>query len=311
MNQDIYVIDDSNAGYAYIESCFKKEKAKYCFVKVGTTDVEERLKQIPSMIIIDEDGINIDIFELMKRINENEENANIPKIVLSTNPSRKHRLEILQAKILMYIRKPIEDAYLMATVQNLAKLIYLNRGVSPLTGMPGNSQIETEIKRRLYNNEEFAVIYADLDNFKAYNDVYGFANGDEVIKFTGRVLSENIHRGETEEDNNFIGHIGGDDFIAIVNKRDSYDVVTDIIKQFDEDVLQYFTKEDIEKGYLEVSNRRGIIELFPITSLSLGIVEVTNKRFTNILEIGEVGAQVKHKAKSIQGSSVVINRRLT
>lgn len=311
MYQNLYIIDDSNTSFKYIEKCFQKQKTKFCFITVGTSNIEEKLKQIPSMIIIDEDGINIDIFKLITKINENEDNANIPKIVISSNPSKKHRIKVLQEKILFYIRKPVEDEYLKLIIENLVKLIYLNRGVSPLTGLPGNSQIETEMKRRLYNNEEFTVIYADLDNFKSYNDVYGFANGDEVIKFTAKVLSEHIHKNESEEDNNFIGHIGGDDFIVIINKKDSYDIATDIIKQFDEEVLQFFTKEDIEKGYLEVSNRRGIIELFPLTSISLGIVEVPKKRFNNILEIGEVGAQVKHKAKSIQGSSVVINRRLS
>ena len=311
MYQDLYVIDDGNEAFQYLESCFKKEKTKFCFVKVKTINIEEKLKQIPSMIIIDEDGINIDIFELINRINENEDNANIPKLVLSSNPSKQHRIQVLEAKILFYIRKPVEDKYIMTIIQNLAKLIYLNRGVSPLTGLPGNAQIETEMKRRLYNNEDFAVIYADLDNFKAYNDVYGFANGDEVIKFTGKVLSDNVHKNETEEDNNFIGHIGGDDFIAIINKKDSYDLATDIIKQFDKEILQFFNEDDIKKGYLEVSNRRGIIELFPLTTISLGIVEVSAKQFDNILEVGELGAQVKHKAKKIQGSSIVINRRLS
>ncbi len=311
MYQDLYIIDDGNEAYTYLDKCFKKNKTRFCFVKVKTTEIEEKLKQIPSMIIIDEDEIDIDIFQLIDKINENEDNANIPKLVLSSNPSKQHRIKVLESKIIFYIRKPVEEKYIINIIQNLAKLIYLNRGVSPLTGLPGNSQIETEMKKRLYNNESFAVIYADLDNFKAYNDVYGFANGDEVIKFTGKVLSDNVHKNETEEDNNFIGHIGGDDFIAITNLKETYDVATDIIKQFDKDVLQFFTEEDTKKGYLEVSNRRGIIELFPLTTISLGIVEVTSKHFNNILEIGEIGAQVKHKAKKIQGSSVVINRRLS
>ncbi len=310
MYQDIYIIEDGDSGIKFIESCFKNDKTKFCFVRVSSDETEEKLKQIPSMIIIIEDELKVDIFDLINTINENEDNANIPKVVLSSNPSKKHRLKVLEAKMLFYIRKPVQEEYLRLVVENLAQLIYLNRGVSPLTGLPGNSQIETEMKRRLYNNEDFAVIYADLDNFKAYNDVYGFANGDEVIKFTGKVLAENAHKDEAENEKNFVGHIGGDDFIAIVGKRDSYDVATEIIKQFDKEVLQFFTKEDIDKGYLEVSNRRGIIELFPLTTISLGIVEVSSKRFSNILEIGEVGAQVNHKAKGIQGSSVVINRRL-
>lgn len=310
MYQDIYIIDDDELETNLIRKIFLNSKSKFYFVRVKTEKIEEKLKQIPSMIVINEDGINIDIFELISKINENEDNANTPKIVISSNPSKQHRLKILGSEILFYLRKPIEDEYLKKVIENVSELVYLNRGVSPLTGLPGNSQIENEMKRRLYNNEEFAIIYADLDNFKAYNDVYGFTNGDEIIKFTGRILSENIHNNEDEESKNFVGHIGGDDFIVIVDKQNSYDIATNIIKQFDKDVLKYFTKEDIEKGYLEVSNRRGIIELFPLTSISLGIVEVSPGRFSNILEIGEIGAQVKHKAKEIQGSSVVINRRL-
>ena len=105
------------------------------------------------------------------------------------------------------------------------------------------------------------------------------------------------------------GHIGGDDFVAIANIENCEKISQDIIAEFDKEVVNYFTEADLEKGYLEVANRKNIIEEFPLTSISIGVVIVDRNRFHNILEIGEVGAQVKHIAKTIMGSSYAIDRR--
>ena len=163
------------------------------------------------------------------------------------------------------------------------------------------------MKKRLLKKEKFAVLYLDLDNFKAYNDLYGFTKGDEMIKFTARIISRNIHNSTSES--SFIGHIGGDDFIAMVSDTNYEQICKDIIQEFDEKIIQYFAKEDAKKGYLEVANRRGIMEQFPLTAISIGVVEVDETRFKNTLEIGEIGAQVKHIAKTMMGSSYAINRR--
>ena len=146
-----------------------------------------------------------------------------------------------------------------------------------------------------------------MDNFKAYNDVYGFLKGDEIIKFTADTIMTSIH--SLIPNNSFIGHIGGDDFIAIVPTLNCEDVCKDIIANFDANVVRFFTEDDVEKGYIEVANRKGVIEQFPLTSISIGVVEADVGRFANILEIGEVGAQVKHMAKSVMGSSYAIDRR--
>lgn len=157
------------------------------------------------------------------------------------------------------------------------------------------------------SKETFSVLYLDLDNFKAYNDVYGFLKGDEIIKFTANTILRNVHTGSVVE--NFVGHIGGDDFIAIVDNECYEEVCQNIILEFDKGIVSYFTEEDIERGYLEVPNRKCIIEQFPITSISIGVVVVDKSKYANILEIGEVGAQVKHIAKTTAGSSYAINRR--
>ena len=112
-----------------------------------------------------------------------------------------------------------------------------------------------------------------------------------------------------KNDENFVGHIGGDDFVAIVEDEDYEKICQNIIAEFDKCIEKFFTKEDVERGYIEVENRKGIMEQFPLTTISVGVVEVTSERFKNTLEIGEAGAAVKHLAKTIFGSTYVIDRR--
>ena len=160
---------------------------------------------------------------------------------------------------------------------------------------------------RLLKKEEFAILYFDLDNFKAYNDVYGFVQGDEIIKFTARTMSKHIHQLDSSE--SFIGHIGGDDFVAIIAPTDYDALCQNIIAEFDKLVVDFYNEVDVERGFVEVANRRGIIEQFPLTSISIAVLEVDSKIYKTTLEIGEVAGQIKHKAKAVLGSTYVINKR--
>lgn len=306
MIQDIYIIDNSGSVLNVLKQIFKNE-IDYQFKSVRTEELNVALTNIPDMIIIDEDTIDMDIVDLCKSIRENEDNSITPIIVISSEWEKEHRVKILEQSVEYFIIKPVDQEYLYFTVKNLLRLLQTNRRISPLTGLPGNVQIQAEMKKRLLNREKFAVFYFDLDNFKAYNDIYGFSNGDEIIKFTAKTIVKNIHA--LGLDNSFIGHIGGDDFIAITSCTDFDRICNNIIVDFDTNVLDFYNESDIQKGYIEVANRRGIIEQFPLTSISIGVVEIEPGRFKNTLEIGEVGAQVKHQAKSIMGSTYIINRR--
>lgn len=306
MAYNIYLIDDDNEIYKSITKLFQKEK-EYKIHKAKTNQIEGVLKDIPSLIIINEDGVDEDTIKICDSIRGDENNIITPIIVISSNHDKDHRVKILKAGVEHYIKAPIDEEYMYYTIVNAIRLLYTNRGISPLTGLPGNIQIQTEIKRRLLNKEDFCVIYLDLDNFKAYNDVYGFLNGDEIIKFTAKTIMNNINSNDCEDC--FVGHIGGDDFVAMITGTDCEKICQNIIIEFDEGVKSYFTRTDLDKGYIEVPNRKGIIEQFPITSISIGVVVVDKGRFKNTLEIGEVAAQVKHLAKTTFGSTYVIDRR--
>ena len=306
MIQEIYIIDDDDSSIVIFRELFKNDK-EYKFIGVKTEQIDIALKNIPSLIVINEDGIDRDIIELCKQIREDEDNSITPVIIVSSNGDKEHRMEILKQSIEYYIKKPVDEEYLYYTVKNLNRLLTINRRISPLTGLPGNVQIHAELKKRISNKVSFSVLYFDLDNFKAYNDVYGFLKGDQIIEYTAQTILNGVHR--KFQENVFVGHIGGDDFVAIIPGTSCEKLCQDIIAHFDANVERFFTEKDIENGYIEVANRKGIIEQFPLTSISIGVVVADEGRFYNILEIGEVGAQVKHAAKSVMGSSYAIDRR--
>lgn len=307
MVQEIYIIDDDETSIIIFRELFKND-TEYKFISVKTKDIDVALKNIPALIIINEDAINRDVVELCRKIRCDEDNTITPVIVVSSNINKDHRIKILSESIEYFIKKPVDEEYLYYTIRNLNRLLSINRRISPLTGLPGNVQIHAELKKRLINNDEFAVLYFDLDNFKSYNDVYGFLKGDQIIEFTARVIVSCVN--SSLEEKCFVGHIGGDDFIAVVPIKNVEKICQSIISTFEDNVSNFFTAEDIEKGYIEVENRKGIIEEFPLTSLSIGVVIADKGRFSNILEIGEVGAQVKHAAKAVMGSCYALDKRI-
>ena len=307
MFREIYIIDCENELAMMLREKFEQEKM-FKFKNIKPCNLDIALKNIPDLIIVNEKNIDVNAIEICEQIRKNEDNSITPVLVISSTEEEEHNISIMKNSIEYIISSQASNEYLYYAIKNIIRLLSVNRTVSPLTGLPGNVQIQTELKKRLIKKETFHVLYLDLDNFKSYNDVYGFLKGDEIIKLTARIITKNVH--SLEDADVFVGHIGGDDFIAIIDENVSYDnVCQNIIAEFDREILKYFNEDDKERGYIEVKNRKGVIEEFPLTAISIGVVVADKKRFANILEIGEVGAQVKHLAKTTIGSSYAIDRR--
>lgn len=146
MVQDIYIIDDDKYSLQDLKQLFA-DSEEYRFVNVSTEEINKALINIPSLIIINEDNVDRDIEELCTTIRKNEDNSITPIIVISSNSDKEHRLNVLRKAVEYYIRKPVDQDYLYYTIKNLMRLMYTNRRVSPLTGLPGNVQIHAELKK--------------------------------------------------------------------------------------------------------------------------------------------------------------------
>lgn len=308
MTKQVYIFDTTIKLLNDLREMFANDKA-FKFKCVESQRIDCVLKEIPDLIIINEDNLKDKLDDLCSKIRNDADNTITPIIVLSSNEDVEHKVDVIKKNVEYFVEKSLGKDYLYYIIKNIARLLTVNRTVSPLTGLPGNVKIQTELKKKISMKAPFTVLYLDLDNFKAYNDVYGFVRGDEIIKLTAKVITNNIYN--LQDVNTFVGHIGGDDFVAILDENVDYEnVCQNILTQFDAEVTSYFNEEDLRKGYLEIENRKGVMEEFPLTSLSIGVVVAEQERFSNVLEIGEVGAQIKHLAKATQGSCYAINRRI-
>ncbi|MCW2278874.1 EAL domain-containing protein [Heliophilum fasciatum] len=173
-------------------------------------------------------------------------------------------------------------------------------GANPLTGMPGNLQIKEDMERRCEAGQAFTVIYADLDHFKAFNDYYGFEQGDQAIKLTAQILSTAVQNQGCPDD--FVGHIGGDDWIIVTTS--SYQELCDrIVCEFDRRIGELYLERDRQAGYIDGRDRQGNPCRYPVMSISLSVV---TGRFAHVSQIGEVAARVKKRAKQQPGSGYVV-----
>jgi diguanylate cyclase (GGDEF)-like protein len=177
---------------------------------------------------------------------------------------------------------------------------------NPLTGLPGNVSIERNLYKVLESERPYAIGYLDLDNFKAYNDLYGFSRGDELIKNVARILVTTI---SSHTRDGFVGHIGGDDFVFIVPLESVEKVAEEVIKKFETLIPKLVSRKDLERGYFISKDRQGKTCTFPLPSISIAIVPVKKGKFTHIGEIAERAGQIKKLIKAQPGSVYFVDRR--
>ena len=208
----------------------------------------------------------------------------------------------------------VENGLLLGvvSVQNmmdtLAKVqVELAKGANPLTGLPGNVMIEKEIKRREKKQILSSLLYLDLDNFKVYNDVYGFPNGDRVLKMTAQILKDAVSRKGSKFD--FIGHIGGDDFFIVTGPGHAGPIAETITRLFAKQIPAMYSETDQAKGYISGISRDGREGNFPFISISIGIIDCTFEHTFSLEELSERAANVKKYAKSKTGNVYLKDRR--
>ncbi len=190
-----------------------------------------------------------------------------------------------------------------AMTKRLKILEAMNIDASPLTGLPGNLAIEQEIERRLGQGMPFSLCHLDLDNFKPFADHYGYAWGSEVIKEVAVILND--CRQSLGQEGDFIGHIGGDDFIIITAPDRAEEMCRFIVGAFEERILRFYSEEDRRRGVIVAKDRQGRFQEFPLITVTISIVTGSGSQYRNPLEMAKMAAEVKNYGKTLAGSNYV------
>lgn len=303
----ILVIDDTELTINLIKEILTDVGYEVVVANNGEKGLEMVRIEKPDLVILDVVMPGLNGFEVCKFLREDESNNLMPIVMLTAQDKEDDKLTGLELGVDDYIIKPFNHRELTSRVRNTLKRIDRNRWANPLTGLQGNLEIHAEINKRIANNELFAVLYLDLDNFKAYNDVYGFTSGDRAIKLTADIIQSNVHMINNQGD--FIGHIGGDDFVIITVPNKIDELCKGIIQDFDNKITEIYSEEDKEKGYITTVNRLGQVIEFPIITISIAAVTNESRTLYSPIQIAEISAQVKKRAKMIIGSTYVKDKR--
>ncbi|NPV58539.1 MAG: response regulator [Actinobacteria bacterium] len=278
---------------------------------ITSRDGEEALRMVrelkPDLILCDIMMPEVDGLEVCRRLKADGRTNQIPVVMLSARTQAQDKVASIEAGADDFITKPFDFSDLVARITINLIRARQKRDVSPLTGLPGSISIEAETKRRIAKNLRFSALYVDIDNFKPFNDVYGFPTGDKAIRMLAEIVDEAVKKLGNVDD--FIGHGGGDDFVVITTPEKAAVIAEEIISNFDERVRTLYRDEDLRRGYSILVDRLGRDNYVPIMTLSIGVASNYRRRISTHWEVGEIAKETLNYAKSIPGSTYFIDRR--
>jgi GGDEF domain-containing protein len=249
----------------------------------------------------------IDGYEVCRKMRQDFSLNQIPVIMLSARGDQRDRVAGLEGGANDYLVKPYSNEELLLRVKNVLEWNIRQKEANPLTGLPGNTAIEREMIARISQKKPYAFLYVDIDNFKGFNDYYGYQKGDDIIEFLADILRRTVVKLGGNED--FVGHIGGDDFVMVVPPSRAEIMAQYVVDEFDKGTLLLLDQEDVKRGYLEVRDRQGELKRIPVMSVTIALVKSTDNQIEHFAEVNDIASSLKEYGKRIEGSVVVKERR--
>ncbi|MBC8078354.1 MAG: response regulator [Chloroflexales bacterium] len=303
----ILIADDDPSIRQLLEMLLAKAGYAVFSAPDGAALVRMAQEHVPDLLLIDLMMPNLDGFEAIRQLRLDTRTAHLPMLVITARSRTTDLVQGFQVGADDYIAKPFDVNELLARIQANLSRAARQPVHNALTGLPGNMLLVNNLKYYLGRKMPFALLYADLDNFKVFNDTYGFARGDTAIAALARMLQEVLETHGASGD--FLGHIGGDDFALLTAPERAESLCKALVARFDEEVVSLYEREDVRRSYISGLDRHGVLRRFPLMSLSIGVVSTRHRSFANYEEISQVAAEMKHVAKSRPGSSYALDMR--
>jgi diguanylate cyclase (GGDEF)-like protein len=260
----------------------------------GDEAVQCALREIPSLVILDVSLLGGDCYRVIQRLRNHPKCMHIPIIVISAHASLSERIRAYEVGVDSYLTKPLDPGELLAHMRRQLRRIQQS-ALSPLTHLPGGVQLEYALNAKIRSQDPWSVLYLDLDNFKAFNDVYGFLAGNNMIMLVGNICQEVVYECGNVDD--FVGHIGGDDFVIVTTPERERCLCHLILSRYKKESLSLYRREDLERGSIHGLDRQGRPSRLPLVTLSIGVVSDHFHCSRAVDEIGSLTAEAKRRAK--------------
>lgn len=302
----ILIADDNEIIREGLKEIFTSAGFKVLAAKDGQEAVDLALKNHPDLIMLDYHMPNKTGFEAVSEIRNYPSFTNIPIVILTSDNDKDTKMKAFSLDIDDILTKPADEDEIIARVKLLIKRSIQRIDSNPLTKLPGNPSIQARIEKEIESGRKFAVLYADLNNFKEYNDAYGFKAGDVILLKTADLIVKAATKHDAKA---FVGNIGGDDFVIICKFEAAEAVAKDITTEMEKQAPAFYNEADKEKGFIASVNRRGERQNFPLLSISVAIVHNNLKALNSYAEVAFIASELKHYAKSWGGNYVAMDRR--
>ena len=301
----VLVVDDDDAIVGLLRMTLELEGFAVEVASDGSTALELVRRDPPDLVLLDVMMPGLSGLEVVRRLRADAATVALPVLLVTARGLPADRVVGLTAGADDYIVKPFDLAELVARVRTTLRRTADARSVSPLTGLPGNVRIDSELRARAQSGVPYAVSHVDLDEFKSFNDRYGFLRGDALLRELAACLSE-AAAGQFPPV--FVGHVGGDDFVVVSAPAQGEPLARRVVERFDELVRRHYDPEDLERGSLRLADRRGEVREHPLVSVSIGVAWNRDGDADARAVIAAAG-EMKRYAKSRPGSFVAIDRR--
>ncbi len=307
--ETVLVVDDDFDIARYVELNLSLEGFKVHVAHDGEEAVTAARELRPDAVLLDVMMPGLDGYEVCRRLRSNARTSHCAIIMLTAKSLSADTVLGLTAGADDYISKPFDPPELVARVRAALRRAKQLRDVSPLTGLPGNSEITRQIEQLVAAGHPFGLIHADLYHFKAYNDRYGFLRGDTAIRATADVLNEVLTR--HAGDQCFLGHIGGDDFVLLTAPEQAEEFAREVTTAFDAMAPSLYDPEDAARGFIEIEDRRNNRQTVQIMTISLGVVTTEFRPGLGVAEASALATEMKRAAKDDDASAYRIDQRRT
>ncbi len=307
MNTKILIADDDPDIRDVLKITLTEEDYEVIEAKNGEEALEIIRSKPLDLVLLDYKMPKMDGLQLCGLIKRDLLLAHLPIIMVTGKGEISDKIDGIDSGADDYIVKPFEPKELLARIRMVLRRTRRDLEANPLTRLPGNIAILNELSSCIEKKKPFAVCYVDLDKFKAYNDKYGFEHGDDVIRETARILLGTAKECGNPQD--FVGHIGGDDFVVITTPDLSDKICEKIIHDFDKISPSFYNQEDRNNGFIVGYDRQNQIHKIRLLAVSIGVVTSEARNITHVAQVGEIGAELKKLAKNEEKSNYVKDKR--